>query len=613
MPRATRNNSSGPLVSLPYGPRSKRKAPPVTEEERGLVIDQDSESSPTLPSRPRKRARVTTLEVRGDDVVEAAEPAIRLDKTRLPLATRRPRRSPRKSLPWDLVAAGARKAAGKPRSSAQNNRNRSSLATMEAREKGLAEETERRIEEGIPSEDEEGGGARLSASHDPLQLKEKPLADRHTTLLSPREEQAPSGSEDGHGGLLPADRSQESPEKVVEELMNNVVTSAIAQIDEIEGEEVEDLDSESNDVELNPRNYEDVDEAIRKQFSAEADGGENGEVEVGSEPVASGEDDPQCEMSLVTALGAELEKSREALQTFKEQLEATTGTANQLMELRDGIDSRSGYTRILREIIRKAEEERPDNGALEALADFSLNIGSMVSDIRDAHRDVEALLENLGAGIISSTRSAQMVETMLEQRGFQEEAPRDGINCNRNLVVRENEALVSAKLKPAEPQTPRRSTRSNSSRYRTQGALPTPEARPPPSVPSSHDSLSDLEFLGSTAPVIGDDAPVEIVRIESFGSRPSNTPRRSKRRRESEDDDSPQVREDRAWSSPELKALFRRLAQVQKAEPGKVIVLDSRSGYTRTKEEILIKAKEIKDDMVRSGRAGTLKPTWDDI
>jgi hypothetical protein len=122
-----------------------------------------------------------------------------------------------------------------------------------------------------------------------------------------------------------------------------------------------------------------------------------------------------------------------------------------------------------------------------------------------------------------------------------------------------------------------------------------------------------LEFLGSTAPVIGDDAPVEIVRIESFGSRPSNTPRRSKRRRESEDDDSPQVREDRAWSSPELKALFRRLAQVQKAEPGKVIVLDSRSGYTRTKEEILIKAKEIKDDMVRSGRAGTLKPIWDDI
>jgi len=209
-----------------------------------------------------------------------------------------------------------------------------------------------------------------------------------------------------------------------------------------------------------------------------------------------------------------------------------------------------------------------------------------------------------------------MVETMLEQRGFEEEAPRDGINwkrINRNSVVRENEALASAKLNPVEPQTPMRSTRSNPSRYRTQGALPTPEARPPPSVPSSHDSLSDLEFLGSTAPVIGDDAPVEIVRIESFGSRPSNTPRRSKRRRESEDDDSPQVREDRAWSSPELKALFRRLAQVQKAEPGKVIVLDSRSGYTRTKEEILIKAKEIKDDMVRSGRAGTLKPIWDDI
>ncbi|KAG0639732.1 hypothetical protein HOY80DRAFT_961748 [Tuber brumale] len=633
MRRATRNNSSGPLQSLPYGPRRKRKAPPVTEEERVLVVEeegaatgyrglvnhQDSESSSALPSRPRKHVRATAPEARGDDVAEAAEPATKLGKTRLPPASPRPRRSPQKSLPPDNVADGARKAAGKPRPSARNNRNRSSLATMGARQKGLAEETERRIEEGIPSEDEEGGGARLSASHDPLQLQEKQPANGRTTVLS-LGKRISSSSEDEDGDLLPAGRSRESPEKVVEELMNNVVTGTVARADGVEEQEVEDLEFEGIDGELNPSDREDVDEAIRKQLSTEANGGANGEVEVRPESLASEEDDVRCEMSLVTAFGTKLEGSHEALQMFKEQLEATADTANNLMELRTGTDSRSGYTQILQEIIRRlAEEEHPDNGVLEALADFSLNIISIVSGIRDAHRDVKALLENLNAGIISGTKSAQIIETMLEQKGFKRGTPHDGINwkrINRNLVARENEVLVSAEPKHAEPQTPRRSARSNPSRYRSQGALPTPEARPPPPPPaasSPHDSLSDMESLGSAAPVIGDDAPVEIVRIESFGSRPSNTPRRSKRRHESEDDDSPQVREDRAWSSPELKALFRRLAQVQKAEPGKIIVLDSRSGYTRTKEEILTKAKEIKDDMMRSGRAGSLKPTWDDI
>lgn len=439
---------------------------------------------------------------------------------------------------------------------------------MEAREKGLAEETERRIEEGIPSEDEEGGGARLSASHDPLQLTEKQPVNRRATLSSLRTEQVPSSSEDEESDLFLADRPQESPEKVVEELMNSVVTSAITQAEE----EVEDSGSKSDSAELSPNDDEDVDEAVRHQLSREADDGVNDKVEVQPEPVVGEENYSQCEMSLVAAFKAKLEESREVLQTFKEQLKATTDIADQLTKLRTGIDYRSGYSHILQEIIRKlAKEEHPDNGALEELADFALGINSIVSGTREAHRDVKALLEDLNAGIVSGTKSAWDVETMLEQKGFREKVSHDGINwkrINRNLVARENEILV-LKPKLADPQTPRRSARSNSSRYRTQGALPTPEAGPPPpppAIPLSHDSVSDPESLSSTAPVIGDDAPVEVVRIESFGSRPSNTRRRSKRRRhESEDDDSPQVREDRAWSSPELKALFRRLARVQKA------------------------------------------------
>jgi len=438
---------------------------------------------------------------------------------------------------------------------------------MEARERGLTEETERRIEEGIPSEDEEGGGARLSASHDPLQLKEKQPVNRRATLSSLRIEQILSSSEDEESDLLPADRPQESPEKVVEELMNSVVTSAITQAEE----EVEDSGSKSGGAESSPNDDEDVDEAVRHQLSREAYGGANDEVEVQPEPVVGEENDSRWEMSLVAAFKAKLEESREVLQTFKEQLKATTDIADQLTKLRTGIDYRSGYAHILQEIVHKlAKEEHPDNGALEELADFALDISSIISGIREAHRDVKALLEGLNAGIASGTKSAWTVETMLEQKGFREKVSRNGINwkrINRNLVARENEILV-LKPKLADPQTPRRSARSNSSRYRTQGALPTPEAGPPPpppAIPLSHDSVSDPESLSFTAPVIGDDAPVEVVRIESFGSRPSNTRRRSKRHRESEDDDSPQVREDRAWSSPELKALFRRLAQVQKA------------------------------------------------
>ncbi|RPA97656.1 hypothetical protein L873DRAFT_1790818 [Choiromyces venosus 120613-1] len=662
MPRATRSSTSGPLESLPYGPIRKRKGSSVAkEEERVPVTEKESattgrrgnrlgelevvaqeiaefnvpkvsphDNRSALPSRPRKRARAITPEAQSDDVVEVAasarktaEPATKLDKTKGGTGTSGPRRSPRKSLIRDNAGDTVQKTAAKPHLSVQSRRNRSSLTSMDAKEKELTEETERRIE-GMPSEDEEGGGARLSASHDPLQLKGKQPASRRTTRSSLRIEQVPSDSDDEDGDLLPADRSQENPEKVVEELMNNVVTSAIAQLDGgEEEEEVEDAESEGDaDRESNPSDGEDVDEAVRHQLPKEAGDGANNEVEVQPEPVANEENDTRRELSLVTSFKEKLEKSSEALQTFKEQLRATTDTADKLMRLRAGTHHRPGYTRILQEIIRKlAEEERPDNGALEELADFASNISNMVSGIRDAHRDVKALLEDLSTGITSGTNSVRIIETMLEQNGFKEKAPHDGINwkrINRNLEARENEVLFLAKPKPADPETPRRSARSNLSRYRTQGTLPTPEARPPPSPPAippppPRDSLSDLESLDVTAPVIGDDAPVEVVRIESFGSRPSNTPRRSERRRENDDDDSPRVREDRAWSSPELKALFRRLTQVQKAEPGKIIVLDSQSGYPRTKEEILTKAKEIKGDMMRSGRAGSLKPTWDNI
>ncbi|CUS12411.1 unnamed protein product [Tuber aestivum] len=653
MRRSTRNSASGPLQSLPYPGDLKRKSRPVTEEESVPVAEeedaatghtefaatqeigefnipvvnrQDSKSSSVPLSRPRKRARASTLEVPGDDVVETASTrkatklVTRLDETRSPAGAPASRRSTRKSLLGDNVAGGAQKAAGKPRLGVRANKNRSSLAMTEAREEGLAEETERRIEEGIPSEDEEGGGARLSASHDPLQLKEKQPANRRTTLPPLRTEQAPSGSEGVDGDPLLSNGSQESPGDVVEELMNSVVTGTITQIDETEEQEAEDLESEGSDVGFGSGDNEDVDEAIRHQLSTEADSRANNEVKVQPQSVTSGADDSQCEESLVTAFKAKLNRSREVLQTFNEQLKAATDTVDLLMELRTGIDCHSGYTRILQAIIGKlGEEEYPDNSTLEELADFALNINTIVSETRDAHRNVKALLEELDVGIVSGTSSARTIETMLEQKGFKEKEPPDGINwgrINRNLVVQENEVLIFAKTKPTDSQTPRRSARSNPSRYRTQGAPPTPEARPPPpppAIPSPHSPLSDPEPLESTAPVIGDDAPVEVVRIESFGSRPSHTPRRSKRRHETEDDDSPQVREDRAWSSPELKALFRRLAQVQKAEPGKIIVLDSRSGYPRTKEEILTKAKEIKEDMVRSGRAGSLKPTWDDI
>ncbi|PWW74225.1 hypothetical protein C7212DRAFT_353333 [Tuber magnatum] len=612
MSRVTRNNSSGPLQSMPCGPSRKRKGPLVIEEEnvpiaeeegaatgykesgelgaatQGIgefnipIVNRQDKSSSAPPPRPPKRARVVAPEVPGDDVTEvtstgkAAELVTKPDKRRSPVGVPRPRRSPRKSLLRDTVAGRAQKTAGKPRSSVLNNRNRSSLALMEAGEKGLTEETERRIEEGIPSEDEEGGGARLSASHDPLQLEEKQPTNRRTTLLSLRTEQVPSSSGEDDGDLLPDDRLQESPEKVVEELMNNVVTSAISQLDRIEGE-VEGPESEGTGVGPNPRDDEDVDEAVRHQLSTEANERENHEVEIRPESLASGEDDSQCEMSLATAFKSKLEQSHKVLQTFKEHLKAATDTIDLLMELRIGVDCRSGYTPVLQEIVRKlAEEERPDDGALEELADFASDINSIVSGTRDAHRRVKSLLEDLNAGIISGTSSARTIEALLEKQGFKEKAPPDGINwkrINRNLVARENEALALEKPKPTEPQTPRRSARSNSSRYRTQGVPPTPEARPPPPPPAIP----------------------------------------SKRLHENEDDDSPQVREDRAWSSLELKALFRRLAQVQKAEPGKIIVLDSRSGYPRTKEEILTKAKEIKEDMVRSGRAGSLKPIWDDI
>lgn len=517
----------------------------------------------------------TTPEARSDDVIavasarKAAEPVTELDRTRSPTGTPGPRRSPQKSLLRDGVTGGVQETAGKPHSSARNSRSHSSFAVMEAREKGLAEETERRIEEGIPSEDEEGGGARLSASHDPLQLSEKQPVNRRATLSSLRTGHVLSSSEDEESDLLLADRPQESPEKVVEELMNNVVTSAITQAEE---EEVEDSGSKSDSAESSPNDDEDVDEAVRHQLSREADDGVNDKVEVQPEPVVGEENYSRCETSLAAAFKVKLEKSREVLQAFKEQLKATTDIADQLTKLWTGIDYRSGYTQILQEIIHKlAKEEHPDNGALEELADFALDINSIVSGTREAHRDVKALLDDLNAGIASGTKSVSTVETVLEQKGFREKVSHDGINwkrINRNLVARENEILV-LKPKLADPQTPRRSARSNSSRYRTQGALLTPEAGPPPpppAIPLSHDSVSDPESLSSTAPVIGDDAPVEVVRIESFGSRPSNTRRRSKRRRrESEDDDSPQVREDRAWSSPELKALFRRLAQVQKA------------------------------------------------
>jgi len=604
MPRATRSNSSGPLKSLPYGPK-KRKARPVTEEERVPVTEEEGaatgrrglgeleasmqeirefnipkvsrqdKSLSILPSRPRKCARVTTPEARSDDVVEvasarkAAEPVTELDKTRSPTGTPGPWRSPR-----DSVVGGTQETAGKPHPSAQNNSSRSSLAAMEAREKGLAEETERRIEEEIPSEDEEGGGARLSASHDPLQLKEKQPASRRTTLSSLRTEQVLSSSEDEESDFLPAGGSRESPEKVVEELMNSVVTSAITQADDAEEQEAEGPGSKGDGAESSPNDDEDDDEdqAARHQLLTEADGGANDRIRVRPEHVVDEENDSRCEMSLVAAFRAKLEESREVLQTFKEQLKATTDTADQLTKLQIGLDYRSGYTRILQEIIRKlAQEEHPDSGAPEELADFVLDINNIVSGTREAHKNVKALLEDLNAGIISGTKSVRAVETMLEQKGFKEKVSHDGINwkrINRNLVARENEILVFPKPKPADPQTPRRSARSNSSRYRTQGALPTPEAGPPPpppAIPPSHGSLSDPESLSSVAPVIGDDAPVEVVRIESFGSRPSNASRRPKRRRESEGGGSPQVREDRAWSNPELKALFRRLAQVQKA------------------------------------------------
>jgi len=607
MPRATRNNSSGPLQSLPYGPtHRKRKAPPVTEEEEGVPVTEEGEGaatgrrglgeletsmqeirefnipkagrqdkpSPAPSSRPRKRARATTPEARSDDVIvvsvrKVAEPFTELDRTRSPTRTPGPWRSPRKSPLRDSVAAGAQETMGKPPPSAQNIKSRSSLAVMEAREKGLAEETERRIEEGIPSEDEEGGGARLSASHDPLQLKEKLPASRRTTLSSLRTEQVLSSSEDEESDLLPTGGSRESPEKVVEELMNSVVTSAITQADEAEEQEVEDPESRGSGAGSSPNDDEDVDEAARHQLLTEADGGANDEIRVRPERVASEGSDSLCEMSLADAFKEKLEMSREVLQTFKEQLKVATDTADQLMKLQTG-HYRSGYTRILQEIVRKlAQEEHPNRGALEELADFARDINNIVSETKEAHRNVKALLEDLNTGIMSGTKSAWTVGSMLERKGFGEKASHDGINwkrINRNLVARENEVLVFSKPKPADPETPRRSARSNPSRYRTQGALPTPEVGPPPpAIPPSLDSLSDPESLGSTAPVIGDDAPVEVVRIESFGSRPSNTPRRSKRRRESEDDDSTQVREDRAWSSPELKALFRRLAQVQKA------------------------------------------------
>jgi hypothetical protein len=149
--------------------------------------------------------------------------------------------------------------------------------------------------------------------------------------------------------------------------------------------------------------------------------------------------------------------------------------------------------------------------------------------LRELLRDLTGQTKAINKGISS-------IEKVFKEKGY--------------LDKRETEALSRAK---------RASKRMEVLRARENAVYKFDSSETSPSRSRSRRSLAK-----SYPPVIGGDADIEVVRVESFGHRPQKAPSRATRRSQHDTDTVP-VREDRPWETKELKDLFSQLAEVKRA------------------------------------------------
>lgn len=380
-----------------------------------------------------------------------------------------------------------------------------------------------------------------------------------------------------------------------EGFMDNIISDLVAQsklpadVDSLEPDADSDEDSDevedARSADLASQNSADL---ADDDYSSESGHGNQGEHEIR-------EDTQQDEVTPFDEFRTKVSQSIEGLATFKSHLGTLLEIAKELTTLQSASGVQSGYLKILPVLVAALKPVTPEltQQELVVLGEFDVKLKQMKAmgdETRALQSDLRSLLKVLATETKAINHGIASIEGMFKERGYEMDeidtttppSKTRGASKRMEALRAREEAVYKFNTPAGAP--PRKSRRSR----RIEGRIGVENGYHSDNAEENRYQGSPIpsEDLSDYPPVLGGDADVEVVRVESFGHRPEKTtPRVPKRHQIDGEEDSPvPVHEDRPWTAEELKGVFSKIARVKRGGEGAPLALPSLV-YTLTRNK----------------------------